>query len=185
MPGTSGEPCLRISVSTTGRGRIWVSTSNVHFLGRCRVSEGSSRSRKWAGCITVMTRCCLTTCRGGTQFWRMTGSQPRLSRKPRAPQSLKIGRILARAALETRCARDQHIGAGGYDLFGRAGIDAAVNLEIDRLAERVDGFAHGADPIELRGNESLPAEAGIDGHDEDEIELAENRLDGGERRRRI
>jgi hypothetical protein len=29
--------------------------SNVHFLARSRVPEGSSRSRNWAVCITVMS----------------------------------------------------------------------------------------------------------------------------------
>ena len=48
------KPSLRISLTTTDRGPIWASTSNVHFLGKSRVSERSSRSRNSAVCITDM-----------------------------------------------------------------------------------------------------------------------------------
>ena len=40
--------------TTTNRGPIWASISNVHFLGRSRAPERSSKSRNSAVCITVM-----------------------------------------------------------------------------------------------------------------------------------
>ena len=53
------------------------------------------------------------------------------------------------------------------------GVNAAIDFEIDFFAERVDGFAQAADFVELRGNESLPAKTGIDGHNKDEIEFGQ------------
>ena len=47
--GISREPWPRISLTTTDRGPIWGSTSNVPFLGEYRAWEESSRFRKLGG----------------------------------------------------------------------------------------------------------------------------------------
>jgi nicotinate-nucleotide--dimethylbenzimidazole phosphoribosyltransferase len=64
-------------------------------------------------------------------------------------------------------------------------VDAAIDLEIDRLAECVDRLAQGGDLGELALDEGLSAEPGIDAHHQNEVEIAQHMLDGGKRRRRI
>ena len=46
----------------------------------------------------------------------------------------------------------------------------------------VDWRAQPADLVEARGEEALPAEAGVDGHDEHVVQLGQDLLEGGERR---
>ena len=100
---------------------------------------------------------------------------------PRAnAAALRIAAILARydvgrAILEHRGAGDESVGAGARRLGRDLRRDAAVDLDIDRAAAR-----HGAQVahlVEGVGNEFLAAEAGIDRHDEDEIDDVDHVLD--------
>ena len=66
---------------------------------------------------------------------------------------------------------------------GGVGGDAAVDLEPDRAVAD-----HGAERAELRQHrrqEGLAAEAGVDGHHQDEVALVEDVLDRGGRRRGV
>src|SRR5206468_9666106 len=71
---------------------------------------------------------------------------------------------------------------GGADVVD---LDAAVDLEPDGAAARVDAPAHVGDLAQRRGDEALPAEAGIDAHDENEVDLVDDPVEHVERRRRI
>ena len=64
--------------------------------------------------------------------------------------------------------------------FGR---DAAVDLDVDRTV--ADECLHAAHFIDNGGDEGLAAEAGIDCHEQDEVEAVEDVLDDVDRCRRI
>src|SRR5690606_127654 len=88
------------------------------------------------------------------------------------------------AAGESGGAGHQHIGAGGDDLRCGAGVDATIDLELDRPATVVDHPAQPGDLVELAVDEALPAETGIDAHHQNQVDVAHqvlDRLDGGRR----
>lgn len=77
-------------------------------------------------------------------------------------------------------ACDDGVGAGGEDVGEGAVVDAAVDFDV--VGEPV-GFApcfSGADLVEGFGDEGLAAEACVDGHDEEEVDLVEPWFSGGE-----
>src|SRR5699024_1234559 len=79
-------------------------------------------------------------------------------------------------------AGDEHVRAGlGAALDGLA-ADAAVDLDVHLEVRLADRGAGAADLREHRLQEALPAEAGLDRHDQQHVELADDvqqRLDGG------
>src|SRR5947207_2283991 len=79
------------------------------------------------------------------------------------------GSVVLRA--ENRGACDEGIGAGPRDLGDVLGLDAAVDLEPDLLAELVDALAHLGDFRQHRADELLPAEARVDRHEQHQVEL--------------
>mmetsp|Transcript_2000 Transcript_2000/g.9027 ORF Transcript_2000/g.9027 Transcript_2000/m.9027 type:complete len:298 (-) Transcript_2000:14-907(-) len=94
-----------------------------------------------------------------------------------------LGRLDARdgggvvVRVEDGGARDEGVGAGVDDLVGVGGGDAAVDLD-----PRVNslGVAHRLDLrdlLNLRLDEGLAAEAGVDGHDQDEVDAVEDVLE--------
>ena len=87
---------------------------------------------------------------------------------PQAPRrAADIAGIGVRPAGKRRRAGDQNVGAG-LDRGGRRiGVDAAIDLQVDLAAARVDQLAQRLDLVELRADEALPAEAGIDAHHQD------------------
>src|SRR5690348_8383133 len=80
--------------------------------------------------------------------------------------------VFAGPRAEHRRAGNQHVGPGLDAAPGRFGIDAAIDLEMDRLAQRVDRAAQGRDLGELALDERLAAEARIDAHHQHEVEVA-------------
>ena len=56
--------------------------------------------------------------------------------------------------------------------------EVITDLEVDRPADRVEPFAQVANLVELGRNETLAAEARVDCHDEHEIDVAAETLDG-------
>ncbi len=96
----------------------------------------------------------------------------------RAADGVDVGFV--GAALENGGAGDQHVGAGGDDVGGVGGGDAAVDLDVDRAA--ANQRAHRGDLVELRLDEALAAEAGIDRHDQHEIDQVDDVLQRGDRR---
>ena len=87
-----------------------------------------------------------------------------------------LAAVASAAALEHGRARDQHIGAGLH--HARRGLrrDAAVDLDVDRRGRR-PARARRGDLVERGRNEGLAAEAGIDRHDEDQIDDVDDMLD--------
>src|SRR5699024_5648381 len=73
--------------------------------------------------------------------------------------------------LEHRATGYEDVCASRHGLVGGARLDASVDLEVDRLAGRVDHLAESPDLFELRGDEALPTEAWVDAHHEHEIEV--------------
>jgi len=105
-----------------------------------------------------------------------------------------LDEVGARATLQLREGRGERGLVGGFE-EGRAGdeciragltadgaggeIDATVDFEAER---EVALAAPGVDLLELGhhvGAERLAAETGLDGHDEDKVDLVEERFDGG------
>ena len=84
--------------------------------------------------------------------------------------------VALRAAAEDRRAGDEHVRAGGDDRRRRLGADAAVDRDVDVAPG--DQRLHLRDLLQHRRDEALPAEAGIDGHHQDDVEPVEHILDG-------
>src|SRR6185312_4758477 len=74
---------------------------------------------------------------------------------PAAAQARDIGGVGGRAARKGGGAGDEHIGARGDRRRRGLSIDAAIDLEIDRAAERIDEPAQRADLVERAGDEAL------------------------------
>ena len=83
-----------------------------------------------------------------------------------------------------RRAGDEHVGAGLGAALDRLRGDAAVDLQPDVEAAAFDQLAGAADLRQHHVEERLAAEARLDGHHQQHVELAEQvgvRLDGGRR----
>src|SRR6185436_9338798 len=76
--------------------------------------------------------------------------------------------------LEYGSARDQHICAGCDHIFRGIAIDASIYLQHHVAAGGSNAFARGGDFRQLAFQEDLAAIAGIDRHDEDEIDEIED-----------
>jgi len=74
----------------------------------------------------------------------------------------------------------QGIGAAGYGEGGGFGVDAAVNFDAEAQAVIGAEAGGGFDFRKDLGHEFLAAEAGLDGHEEEEIDLAQKRQCAGE-----
>merc|ERR1719487_734843 len=83
--------------------------------------------------------------------------------------------------VEDRAARDEHVDARLGDLLDVADADAAVDLERDVVAGLVDELARLARLVERGRDELLAAEAGVDGHEEDDVDLVHDVLEAVER----
>ena len=85
-----------------------------------------------------------------------------------------------RAALEHRGARDKGIGARSRKLAGHIGTDAAIHLDVDRASG--GHRPEVADLADRRLDEGLAAEAGIDRHDQHEVDQVDDIFDRAHRR---
>ena len=81
-------------------------------------------------------------------------------------------RVVRRA--EHGGAGDQRVGAGGDHARRRLGRDAAIHRQRDRAARGVDHPAQRRDLRQLRRQECLPAESGIDRHHQDDVDEIEH-----------
>lgn len=72
------------------------------------------------------------------------------------------------------------IGTGPQDVGQGAGVDAAIDFDVVGEAVLVTPCAGGADLVEGFRNQILATEAGLNGHDEEEVDLAEPWFCGGE-----
>src|SRR5258708_32999893 len=102
-----------------------------------------------------------------------------------AAEKLDVALVAAGAAGEHRGAGYQHIGAGFDDPGGILGGDAALDLELDRPTGGLDHRPQAPNLVELSLDEALSAEAGIDGHHHDEIDVAAEIADPVQRRCRV
>src|SRR6478735_1072923 len=109
-------------------------------------SHAATRARSSAVPKPVCRRASITA-------WFIRGARWRSS-----AQRPDVGGVLFRPAREHRRDGDQRVGAGGAAALGRLRIDAAVDLEIDRLAQGVDRAAQRGDLGELGVDEGLAAE---------------------------
>src|SRR3546814_3153511 len=75
---------------------------------------------------------------------------------------------------EERRSGDEGIGAGPGDVGDVVGLDTAVDLEPDGLAAGLDALAHALDLAQRRGDEALPAEAGVDRHQQHQVQVLEH-----------
>ena len=81
-----------------------------------------------------------------------------------------------------RCAEDcaachEHIRAAARQLADCAQIDAAIYTEFNRLTERVNGCAHLCHFAQHVRDQTLTAEARIDRHDQDALNIRQNLAD--------
>src|SRR6185295_14800912 len=115
--------------------------------------------------------------RGCGAIWPIAATTPRRAPSTSAAaleaQRLDVGGVTLRPAAEHRGAGDQHVGTGGHGLLRRLGIDAAIDLEIDDAAARVDHLAQGGDLGELALDEALPAEARVDAHHQHQVDVTQ------------
>ncbi len=88
-----------------------------------------------------------------------------------------------RAALEHGGAGDKGVDAGGGELAGNLGGDAAVDLDVDRPSG--GHRAQIPDLAERGGDEGLAAEAGIDRHHQHEVDHVDDVFDRRNRRGRV
>ena len=86
---------------------------------------------------------------------------------------------------ENRRTGDEHIGTGGGDLRDIVDFDAAVHFQTNVVAAVIDAPARFAQLIERAGNKGLAAEARIDRHDQDHVELIHHIIEIAQRRRRV
>src|SRR4030088_2160551 len=93
-------------------------------------------------------------------------------------------RLVVRAA-EYGAAGDEGVGTGRSDALDVLDLDAAVDLEPDIPARGVNELARALHLLQRRVNEALAAKAGIDAHDEHQIDLVENVFEHLERSCRI
>lgn len=77
-------------------------------------------------------------------------------------------------------ACDDGVGAGGEDIGEGAFVDAAVDFDVVGESVGVAPCFGGADLVEGFWDEGLAAEACVDGHDEEEVDLVEPWFSGGE-----
>ena len=103
-----------------------------------------------------------------------------LTPSPERPDIVGVG---AGAAPEGGGSRDQRGCARADRLSRRFGVDAAIDFELDLQTLLGDAVRDRFDLGQLAGNELLPAEAGIHGHHQHEIELLEHIVErlGGRR----
>merc|ERR1719326_1000582 len=83
----------------------------------------------------------------------------------------RIDGLLVVRAVEDGRACDEHVGAGRLDLTDVLDAHATVNLKRNVVAGLVDHLARLLELVERGGDESLAAEAGVDGHEENDINL--------------
>ena len=114
-----------------------------------------------------------------------------MRRRVEQPRCFPAGRLLLERAevadggfhvrnAEEGGACDDGVGTGGEDIGEGAVVDTAVDFDV--IGEPV-GFSPcfgGADLVEGFGDEGLAAEACVDGHDEEEVDLVEPWFSGGE-----
>ncbi len=91
--------------------------------------------------------------------------------------------ILGGIALVDRAASDQHIGTSRHNQWGGFSRNAAINLDINRAVSNQRLYR--THLVDNRMDESLTAKAGIDGHQQNEIDQIDHMLDGGNRCGRI
>ena len=102
-----------------------------------------------------------------------------------APDRADILGVALRPTGEGGRAGNQNVRASLHRKAGGILVDATVDLKIDGLAQRVDALAQLTDFRQLAGDEALPAEAGVDRHHQNEIQILKDMLDGFHRRRRV
>jgi hypothetical protein len=93
-------------------------------------------------------------------------------------------RLVARLA-EDGAAGHEGVGAGIGHAADVVDLDAAVDLQPDVAAAGVDELARRLDLAQRRVDEALAAEAGVDAHDQDQVDLVDRPLQHVERRGRV
>ena len=86
---------------------------------------------------------------------------------------------------EHGAAGDQNVCTGADDEGGRIGVDAAVDANLK--AQPLGGAHLGqvGDLGQHLGDEGLPSKAGVDGHDQDALQVGQHPFDGTDRSRRV
>ncbi len=110
-------------------------------------------------------------------------AQPARRHAAVAPQGGDGGGIVGRA--EHRGAGDQRVGPGRERRGAVGGAMPPSTASGIGRPVRVDHAAQRGDLGELRGQEALAAEAGVDRHDQHDLDHVEHPLDGLRRRRRV
>ncbi|VTR65137.1 hypothetical protein DESC_290207 [Desulfosarcina cetonica] len=104
----------------------------------------------------------------------------------RLPIGLEAGNgLLIVVAAEDGAAGHEYIDTGLGDAADRIGVDATVNLDEGVQAARLDHGLELNHLVEDRGDEFLTAEAWIDAHDHDEVQIGKNPLQGFHGGRRV
>jgi hypothetical protein len=84
--------------------------------------------------------------------------------------------------MENGGARDQHVSARRDGLFAVSGLMPPSTSSITSRPHAAMRSARGLDFFQLTGKKSLAAEAGIDSHDQDQVDQVEERIDDLDRR---
>src|SRR5947209_18253354 len=93
-----------------------------------------------------------------------------LGRSRRAPKRLDVVGVGAWSASKDRGAGDERRRSGSGGLARAVRVDAAVNLQLHAEILLGDTVGDGFDLLELSGDELLPAEPGIDGPHQDDVD---------------
>src|SRR6187401_507778 len=88
------------------------------------------------------------------------------------------------AMAEDRLSGHDDARAGPNDVGNVAGVDATVDFDRRLRAGRAEHLAHPAHLVQAVRNERLAAEAGVDRHDEDEVDQCRDVLEHQRRRGR-
>ena len=84
--------------------------------------------------------------------------------------SSHVHRSVVRLA-KNRAAGHKGVGARVGHAADVVGLDATVDLQPDVLARGIDALTRLFDLAQCRINEALPAEAGVDAHDQDQVDV--------------
>ena len=84
--------------------------------------------------------------------------------------------------MKDRCTGNEDIGAVLDRQSRSLGVDAAVHFDVDLVRARFVPFGGAFYFFHLIGAKRLPSETGMDSHDEQQVDLFEERLDRFKRR---
>jgi hypothetical protein len=124
---------------------------------------------------------------GGEPGTQRDQHRPRRARRRGSAQrgAHRVDHGLVVGLAEDRAAGHEGVGAGVGHAADVVDLDAAVDLEPDVAPAGVDELARLLDLAQRAVDEALAAEAGVDAHDQHQVDLVDHPLQHVQRRRRV